>query len=459
MAVKNLYGVWGQLTSGISSVATIIPVDASLAGAIVASGFVNGTDETYFAIKSANLYEVVKVTAVNGQNLTVVRGVDSVAKAFPMGATLEHVVTAQAILATIGPITSTVQITGGGIAAVTNPSGNNWNVTVPAPAFSGTGGVEITGAWPNLAFNFVPNDCCGDEEGAGTVGITSMEGSGIATAYAAAGVGYVAVTPPNFTGVGVTITGAWPNYTFTVAGGTAGTVTSVSVGGGLTLTGSPTLNPTISITNTGVVAGTYGGVGINSRGQITAVPVGFNPLSTIVTNLPLTHVRAGAQDTLSINAAAIGAAGVVPLVDHTDPFNPADTTSAMTPAATQVALATVNTPSVAGASTYSGEADAAYTNTISGSATAIDIPAGRKCIVYAEVTMLDGVDPTLAIEFGLAVFNSTPAKVKSNRKVTQCTQSMSFVLDGPLNTTLSIVTTAIPAGASVISSSLWAEKV
>lgn len=459
MAVKNLYGVKGQLALAASSVATIVKVDASLAGAIVASGFVNGVDETYFSIKSANIYEVVKITAVNGQDLTVVRGIDTTAQAFPIGAILEHVVTAQGVIAAIGPITSVVQITGDGIAAVTNPSGENWDVSVPAPNFLGEGGISVMGTYPNMTFSFTPADCCGDEEGVGVTGITSMEGSGIATAYAAAGVGYVAVSPPVFTGVGVTITGAWPNYTFTVAGGTAGTVTSVGVGSGLTLSGSPTINPTISITNTGVVAGTYGGVVINARGQISAVPVGFNPLSTITTNAPLSHNRVGANEDLSISAAAIGAAGVVALTDQTDPFNPADVATAMTPAAVAVALATVNTSTVVGASSYAGEADAAYTNNISGSNIAVDIPAGRKLIVHAEVTMLDGVDPTLPIAFGLAVFNSTPAKVKSNRIVSQCTQQMSFVLDGPLNTTLSISTTAIPAGSSVISYSLWGEKV
>lgn len=459
MAVKNLYGVRGQLALAASSVATIIRVDASLAGAIVASGFANGVDETYLSIQSVNAYEVVKVTAVNGQDLTVVRGIDTTAQAFPIGATLEHVVTAQGIIATIGPITSVVQITGDGLAEVTNPSGENWNVSVPVPNFLGTGGVSVLGTYPNMTFAYTPADCCGDEEGVGVVGITSMEGSGIATAYAAAGVGYVAVSPPVFTGIGVTITGAWPNYTFEVGVGAGGTVTSVGAGPGLTLTGVPTINPTISITNTGVVAGTYGGVGINARGQITAVPVGFNPISTISTTLPLTHVRTDANEALAINNAAIGLVGAVALVDHTDPFNAADVSNAMTPAATAVALATVKTPLVEAASAYLGEADASYVNTISGSNISVDIPAGRKAIIYAEVTMLDGVAPETPIGFGLAVFNSTPAKIKSNRIVTQCTQQMSFVVDGPLTTTLSIVTTAVPAGASVISYSLHCTKI
>lgn len=456
MAVKNYYGASGVLTQTLSSVAGVMQVDATLAGRIAAT-FVNGSDEAYFSIRSATTSELVKVTAVSGTTLAISRGEGgTTAQPFPVGASVTFEVTAEGILAQIGTISTAVQISGSGAADVTNPQLNQFNVDVPLLSVQGVGGISVLGQYPNLTIAYSPpeGDCCGGDGGGAGGGITELQGDGIATAYAAAGVGYVNVPAPNFTGSGITITGTWPNLTFTASSSGGGTVTSVSAGAGITVTGSPTLNPTVAITNTGVTAGTYGEFTVNARGQLTAVAPGANPVSVIASGTGITVSRTGASVTVSAATAAVGVPGVVALADDTDPFDPSDNTNAATPAVVAAALASLPATTVVGADAYIGESDSDYVNTITGSATAVNIGSGEKALVYAEVTMLDGVSPEIPVEFGMGVFSAAPAKIKSNRSMSQSCQSLMFIVNGPLNTTLSIATTAVPSGASVVSYSL-----
>lgn len=457
MAVKFLYGLSGLLALPASSVATIIKVDAGLSGAIAASGFINGTDETYLAIYTNGAYEVVKVTHVNGQNLTVVRGISGTAQAFAAGANVKFELTSQAIIADIGPIESTVQITGSGLAVVTNPSLNNWHVAVASPQFTYDGGIEITGNYPNLAFHFTPQDCCGEESGEGEGGVTQVETLGIISASINGELLSLEVQPPQFGGSGgITITGSYPSYNISYSGGGGGgTVTSVTAGAGITVTGAPAVNPTVSITNTGVVAGTYGGIEIGADGRIIAVPATLNPVSIVNVSDPIEVARVDDAVTISVKDATVGQKGVVELSDDTDTFDPLDTTSAVSPAGVAAAMATLGQPALDGVDLYAGEIDGDYTNTIGASAVAIELAAGKKALVTAEVTMVDGATPLTPVAFGMAIFNTTPTKIKSNKKVTQSVQSMSFVVTGPVaSTNWALVTTAVPGGASVVSYNL-----
>lgn len=460
MAVKHLYGLSGLLALPASSVATIIKVDATLSGAILAAGFVSGTDHTYFALVTSGAYEIVKVTHVNGQNLTVERGIDTLPQAFPAGSLVEFVITAQAIIDDIGPIESTVQLTDSGIAVVTNPGGNIWNIHVDAPNFSYLNGIEIVGAYPNLTWTYTPPDCCGDAgTGGGTGAINSVEGEGIADAVTNAGDVVVTVPAPVWGG-NVEATGIWPNINLNYAGsgGGGGTVTSVTNGTGLSITGAPAVNPTLHITATGVVAGTYGGIEINAQGQIVAVPVTLNPVSIVSAVDPIVVNRTDDAVEISVKDAAVGQKGVVELADSTDPFDPLDDAKVATPAVVAAGMATIAAPTVTGADSYSGEADGDYVNNIGGSLTAVDIPAGRKAIVYAEVTVIDGGAPLTPVDFGIAVFNTTPTKIKSNKKMTQSQQSMSFVVAGPVvATNWALVTTALAGAEAVVSYSLYVE--
>lgn len=465
MAVREYYGLVGSLVENIDASTILIPVSPNISGALAASGFVNGTDSTYLAIYTGNVYELVKVTAVNGNMLTVVRHQGSTSAAvFPIGATVAFEITSAGLLEQLSPIVNDVQIEGEGDIDIESPAPNSFIIHVPpTPEIIGRQGIEVMGEWPNLEIGYTPpaDDCCGEGNGSGGSGggITNLVGEGIAETYIDGATGYIYVSPPNISGSGgITVTGEWPFYDISLSGGGSGGVTSVAVGAGLTLTGSPTVNPTISITSTGVVPGDYGGVGINARGQITGVPVGFAPISEIVPGAGLTAVRTGGSVALTPAAAAIGVPGVAPLADPDDDFDPNDDTSIATPAVVAKALETLVVSDVAGVSSYTGEVTSDYTNIIGATATPILLLPGDSALIYAEVTVVDGTTPLTPVAFGLAVFDGAATMLRGNRKITQSNQAMSFILTGPINTSLTIVSTALPAGATMQSYSLSITK-
>lgn len=457
--IRKYYGLQGTLVAILSSGSTVMLTNNSLSGSI-AETFVNGVDTTYLALAVNGAYEIVKVIAVSGNALSIERAQDGTeASPFPIGATIEFIMPSSAIIEEIesgDPIVD-ISITGQGLALVTEPTPGDFVVNVVPPNFEGDNGISIVGAWPDILITYSQqdNECCGDQDGSGGTGITSISFGGIVDGFVDGSNASISVTSPTFSsGPGIQFDGTWPNYTVSTIGGD-GTVTIVNEGAGISITGAPNVNPTVNIANTGVVPGTYGDIEVNSRGQIVSLGAGFNPISSITPTEPINAIRTGGDVAISVDAAAIGVLGVVALADETDPFNPADNVNAATPAVVAQALSALVLPQINGASAYIGEADADYVNTISGSAVAINIAAGEKAIVYAEVTMLDPALPTDPVHFGMAVFSATPTRIKANRKVNQATQNMSFTIDGPINSNLAIVTTAIPAGATVVSYSLW----
>lgn len=456
MAIREYYGLTGRLTEPTVEHSPAIQVDGSLAGALEASGFVNGVDHTYFAVFSGGAYEIVKVIAVDATVLTVERGqTDEGSFPFPVGAEVQYVVTAQSVIEQLGPVETDVQISGAGIAGVMESDPNVFEVNVPVPEFEGENGIEIYGTYPQMRFSYTTpeGNCCGGGGSAGGGdGITEILGEGLVTAFVNGDIGTVRVTPPVFTaGANISVTGAWPNYTISATAG-SGTVASVGVGAGLTLTGSPSVNPTISITNTGVEAGTYGGVNINARGQITTVPAGFNPISAVVEGTNVDVNRTGASVTISVPNAAVGAAGAVELADETDPFDPNDNTTAATPALVAVAMAAEQSQ-LLGDSSFSAETAAEYTNPIGTTTQALVLAAGETALVIAEVAALNTLTPTDPPNFGMAVFTSA-GLLHGNRKFHQSQQQMSFVIEGPFNNTVTLTTTDLSTDATLLSHSM-----
>lgn len=456
MAIREYYGLKGTLTVGIGSTMQQLFLSPEITGAIAASGFVNGVDETYFSLSAGSYLEVVKITEVVGDMALCQRAqVGTLPNAFPMGTAVEFVVTSAAIIAQIGAISTDVNILGLGVAQVEEPSTNNFTILVPPISLTGDERISVVGTFPDLQITYTApdDDCCGEGSGASADGIQTLQGEGIAVAFASGGVGTVRVTPPVFTaGANISIVGSWPNYTISGTAG-SGTVSSVTAGSGLTLTGSATVNPTLSITNTGVVAGVYGGVNINARGQIAAVPATFNPVSIIAAGGTgvINVARVADAVTLTVDEGAIGAKGVVEFADHTDPFDPLIVNQAVTPAYLNMALGSLVLPDINGSDSFTAESDATYTNVISGSAVAITLAAGEKALVTAEVTMLDGTTPTTPVPFALAVFNASSVKQKGNKLISQCQQSLTFVATGPISTSFTIATSAVPGTASVVS--------
>jgi hypothetical protein len=362
------------------------------------------------------------------------------------------------------PAVEGVEIHGHGIVEVNNPDTNLYYVNVEEPTFEGQNGVYITGEWPEYIIGYTPPDdsCCGGGGSGSGEGITTVEGSGIIDVYQSGDYVSLNVDPPNFDTSGpITITGTWPNYNVTVsAGGGGGTVTSVSAGAGLAVTGTPTVNPTLLIANTGVAAGTYAGVTINARGQFTAVPGTFAPISVANSTSPIHVARTAGSDTINITVdnGAIGVKGVLELADPDDDFDPNDDTHAASPAVIAKALETLVLPSIANASNYTGEVSTDYTTPIGSTTTAIVLASGEQALVRGTVTMVDGTTPLTPVAFGVAVFDATPSVVKANRKITQSSQMIEFMLNGPVNTALTLVTTAVPAGATVQSYSFTVQK-
>lgn len=455
MAAVNFYGLTGTLAVAIDPSTTVIQVNAALAGALSAN--MNIGDYTFLSISAGGVYELVKVTGVSNTLLTVERGTYTTSRSFPAGAAMAFELTADAILDSLVVPPNIASISGTGQITVSSPSPNVFELDVPTPTITGEG-VDVLGTWPNLQIALQPKDCCGGEGGELTSGIVSLQGIGIIQAYATGTEGYVNLPAPNFVGVGITITGSWPDFTFTVASGAGGTVTSVAAGPGLTITGSPTVTPTVNMSNTGVVAGTYGGIAINARGQITAVPATLNPVSIINFNAPLSGLRLADAVTISVADAAIGVKGVVELVDPADPYDPLEDELVLTPAALATALATLEVSSLAGADSFSSEADASYTNAVTATATALLLASGKKALIIAHGTVLATPDPTVAFDWGIAVFNATSVKVKANKSHEQKTQYIVFEMTGPVDTILTLFTTDL-TGASLASYGLHILKV
>ena len=464
MTYKFVYHhIDGQLTADISSVATLMPLDAATLATL--SGNVNFVlgEWTYLTLDNGVYAEDIKITGLSAGYAVVTRGQSgSTPQNF---AAVDTAVTcrinsaAVADIVAANPSPSDTTVTGTGQAEVVK-TGDNYNVHVEIPTFTGEDGIQVLGAWPLLTIGLESGacGCCGDGSGSGGGsgggGITEVQiQSTILQGEVTDGVLTLGLTEPEFTGSdGIAVTGEWPNFNIGLpggGGGGGGTVLSVGVGTGLSLVGNPNINPVISLTNTGVTAGSYAGMAINAQGQITGLPVGFNPISVI--NVDYGNVtRTGITANITLDHADIGTPGIVPLADHTDPVDSGDTTSAVTPALLAAALGGTDTY-FGGSST--GEADGLYTNALLTTQITVNVPSGKKLLLIGDVIILNDSTPATPIEFGIAVFNTSGAALWKQKKATQSQQTILGVVSGPINATIGIATTAL-TGATVQSASL-----
>lgn len=461
MAIKRIVHRTGFIGAAISTVATLLPVDAAFLAIVDATMDFAAGDYFYMTIEEDELIEEVRVTDMGAGYLVIER--DPVApQAFSMAAkyntdlTVREVEERAAGLAPVSPIS----IIGSGVATVETDGAGNYTVTVNSPNIVGQNGIEVTQAFPDYTVGVdMSTGCCAGETAVGGEGGTyTFVGSGIAAVSELEGEVTISVPSPNFIGAGVQITGTWPNITFTIPAGAAGTMTGISVGNGLTLVGNPNVAPTISITPTGVVAGNYGGVVVNERGQITGIPVGWNPVTSVVVTADsgLQVTRVGGEVTVAGIDAAEGVKGVVALADADAPLDPDDVTTAVTPKLLAAVLSDAVGAEVTGGQTYSGEADADYTDTLPTTAVTLDLAAGEMALVFANVTVRDNANPTLAQNYGLALFAATGTRIQANKKLEQNQQSMTALVIGPFSDGVVVRTTAMPVGAAVVSHALHA---
>lgn len=463
MAIKQVAHRTGFITTAISAVSTLVGVDAPFLALVTATMNFAGGDYFYMTLEEDEDIEEVKVTDISSTNLVIVRAQgNTTAKVFSLAAKYDTNINKAAVMdisAGLAPV-SNVNISGIGVATVTNLGGGNWSVNVPQPIIAGVAGIETTAAFPNYTVGITAAaECCAGDEIAPGAGV-NVVGGGIVNVTFAVDTYTVSVTPPNFTMVGATITGTWPNYTITVTAAGTGTVTSVAAGAGLAITGNPNTTPTVTMPNTGVTANTYGDITFNSRGQATVIAATFNPVSAIVAGTGLLVSRAGGAVTVSAITAAEGVVGVVALADADVALVPTDITTAVTPKLLASVIADLQGGVAYGGQTYSGEADADYTYTVPTAALSLTLVTGEKAIVWANITCRDNTNPTVDQNYGIAVFSITgAARLQSNKKLTQNNQSMSFIIDGPFSDALALKTTVLAAGVTAISYSLVALKV
>ena len=469
MSLKILYTkINGMLTADISAATTLIPVDADTLASITANLNFGAGDWTYLTITNDIYSEEVKIINIQTTYLVVVRAQSgSTAKAFSAfdTALYDHF-GAQAIQDLIAATPAAVDVAIIGQGLVTTSSAVSSGVTtytavVVPPNFTGSDGISVQGVWPNINFAYegaADGGCCGGGGGSSTGGVDQVVVvSSILQAAIASNILTLTLPSPSFQGTGgVTVSGSWADgYTITGGGGGGtGTVVSVGAGTGLTLTGSPNTNPTLSLTATGVGAGTYGGFTFNAQGQLTDVTGGYNPVGSLAFTNGATVVLTGTSYTITLKTADVGVQGIVALADSGSPLDPSDDATAVTPKLLSSVLSGLG-GSVMGAGSSNGESDAAYTNVLSTTALALALTATQKALVIGEVEVVN-TTPATPSNFGVAVFNTSNVKLYSSRQVTQNKQPVVFILNGPMSTNISLVTTTLAGGDSVTSSFLSA---
>lgn len=466
MALTILYTkISGTLTANISSATTLIPVDAATLS-IIQSNLTSG-NWTYLTLDNGIYQEEIKVTGVSTTYLIVQRAQSgSVAQSFSStNTTIYERFGAQAILDLMSenPATANVAVAASGIATATSAvsgSTTTYTVSVTAPNFTTDTNIEITGIWPNLAFSFVGNSdgCCTTTTSGSSTGVTSLIiNSPILTGNITGSVLTLGLVGPTFTGAGgIVVSGSWSSgFTITGSGGGGtGTVQQVFVGTGLSLSGTPTVNPTISLSNTGVAAGVYGDMTFNAQGQLTNITSGFAPVGHIALVNGGSITQVGSSYSITLNQAAVGVYGIVELADSTATFNPNDDSTVTTPKVVAKAIGALST-TITGGGSSAGEATSSYTNTISSTATSLTIASGQTALLIGEVEVLDTSSATVPPQFGVAIIATGGTALYASRITPTGKQCIVCLITAVTSTTsIALATTTLTSTQSVTSARL-----
>lgn len=458
MGLQRIVHRTGFIGGALAVGTTVLPVDQGFLDIVAATMDFAGGDYFYMTIEEDELVEEVKVTNSTDTYLVIQRGRGpTTAKEFSMAAVYNTDMTAAEInerAAGLAPV-APVNLVGDGTVTVTPQGPGSYLIGSPVPNITGQVGIEVAQSWPNyVVANDPATGCCGDDDGTGT-GSTPYVfiGGGIANVSVDGVNVTINVPSPAFTGDGVTITGAWPNLNFAIEAAAGGTVTSVGAGSGLAISGNPNVNPQVNMSNTGVTAGDYGGLVVNARGQITSIPVGYNPVSGIEVT-PDTGLEinwTGAVATLAGLDATESTKGIVQFADSDAALDPDDATMAVTPKLLASVIADIDSATMQGGETYNGEPDVDYTNTVPTAAVALALLAGQSALVFVQLTAKDAADAA-PVAYGMAAFKaSAGTRIQANRKVEQCTQTMVFAIDGPWSDAIQIKTTALAGTETIVS--------
>jgi hypothetical protein len=457
MAYKNAHGLSGTLAQNMSSSVGVLQLDPSSASQL--QQILGAGDNTYLLIGQGANAEVVQVFDSATAIFPITRAQDG-SDAYPhaAGDAIRFVLTAVAIAAAV--VVPQLPITGSGTVQASIIDGV-YTIVGVEPNYSGQG-IEVSGDYPDYSLTLTQDDtgCCGStSSSSSSTGITNLYGYGIAEVQQYGTTAQITVETPNFVSAGntVDIEGSWPNFNFETISGGAGTVTLVSAGSGITVTGNPAVNPTIGLNASGVTAGTYGGLVVDAFGRLTDIDPAFNPPSSVSVTAPLTATVVGTSLTLGVTEGAEGELGVLALAVHTAPLDPSDASTAVSPALLASVVDALAGANVVGATNYSPEATAVYSNIVSSAPLAIELAAGQQALVRADITMLNTATPLTATDFAMAVFKQTGASLlMGNRRITQNQQSMDFILTGPYNDGIVLTSSPPDSGVSIVSYGLTA---
>lgn len=390
-------------------------------------------------------FEIMFLLGVDAGAVTVLRAQEgTTAVPLASGASLQFVWTETAILA-IAP-GGTVTCTGSGGTVVTG--GPNYHISSPILNVTPGAGIAVSGSYGSGGWNIsstVPSGPAGPTGPAGPA--TVVTGTGLASATTISGGYNVDVPAPSFvSGTGINITGSWPNITITntQTPGGAGTVTSVAAGTGITITGTPTVNPTVSLTATGITPGVYGAITLNAAGQVTAISASFfTGLTTSTTGVTVANPSAGAW-TVNIGTASTGTQGLVKLAAATagGSNNAGDATSAVTPAGVNAVLAALSTnpANFAVTGTQTALSPGTYTNTIM--SIGVAVAAGKSALINIYAEVYDSAALTVPQSFGIGLFNGG-SLLAGVSQIPSSFRQLQYLVTGPLTATLTVKTTAL----------------
>jgi hypothetical protein len=163
---KPTPGIIGTVQVSASASATVLQIDAAYAAYLAAQ--LGTGDWTYCQTQSGNAVEVMKVTGISGNAVTVVRATDASSSLALAGTVnqLQFIMAASAVqdMLTAQALAPAVTIAGAGGVVVTQPTANNFVVTMPSTALtSNDASLVVTSSGQNnfnLAINASTISCC-----------------------------------------------------------------------------------------------------------------------------------------------------------------------------------------------------------------------------------------------------------------------------------------------------------
>lgn len=148
---KSVYGAAGTLTGGVSAVANILQVSADLYSELNAVLGEGGSNHTYLILSDGLQVEVVKVTQLNGGNVSVVRAQDgTTGKVFAAGTIVTFALTSAAVTDIAAALIAAAGLPSGLTFAINSPNtvnqvGSVVTINVPKlPLVSPDGTVDVT---------------------------------------------------------------------------------------------------------------------------------------------------------------------------------------------------------------------------------------------------------------------------------------------------------------------------